>query len=142
YVAVAIDMIVALASLGLSRITAYSPTDRDSRIGRSMRNGDEPTKPFISPEALPVYITIALSGATALAAEAVWTRMLSLLLGATTYTFSLILAAFLVGLGIGSSVGSMVGKSSKNPRFALGICQLMLTAAIAWAAYSMSNYLP
>ena len=36
--------------------------------------------------------TIALSGMTALGAEVVWTRLLSLLLGATTYTFSLILA--------------------------------------------------
>ncbi|HEY4132300.1 MAG TPA: fused MFS/spermidine synthase [Gemmatimonadaceae bacterium] len=144
YVAVAIDVVVAVASLALSRITKYRPTDRDSRIGRSMRydDDDDRPKPFISREALPVYVTIALSGATALAAEAVWTRTLSLLLGATTYTFSLILAAFLAGLGIGSSVGSVIGKSSKNPRFALGMCQLLLTVAIAWAAYSMSNYLP
>src|SRR6185503_16161212 len=42
-----------------------------------------------------VYIAIALSGLTALGSEVVWTRMLSLLFGATTYTFSLILAVFL-----------------------------------------------
>ena len=36
--------------------------------------------------------------------------MLSLLLGATTYTFSLILGAFLIGLGIGSSVGDKAGR--------------------------------
>ena len=86
--------------------------------------------------------TIALSGATALAAEAVWTRLLSLLLGATTYTFSLILAAFLIGLGIGSSIGSVVSRTVENPRTALGICQLLLTGAIAWAAYSMTRMLP
>ena len=40
---------------------------------------------------------------TALAAEVIWTRLLSLLFGATVYTFSLILAVFLLGLGIGSS---------------------------------------
>ena len=46
----------------------------------------------------------ALSGMSALGAEVVWTRLLSLLLGGTVYTFSLILAVFLVGLGIGSSL--------------------------------------
>ena len=56
-----------------------------------------------------VYVVIALSGLTALACEVIWTRLLSLLFGATIYTFSLILAVFLAGLGIGSSVGSMLG---------------------------------
>ena len=37
--------------------------------------------------------------------------MLSLLFGATVYTFSLILAVFLFGLGIGSSVGSALARS-------------------------------
>ena len=76
-----------------------------------------------------------------------WTRLLSLLLGATTYTFSLILAAFLTGLGIGSSVahaasGSMLARQLTNPKTALGVCQLLLTAAIAWAAYTMTRQLP
>ena len=44
-------------------------------------------------------MTIALSGATALGAEVIWTRLLGLMLGATVYTFSIILAVFLVGLG-------------------------------------------
>ena len=47
---------------------------------------------------------------TALGAEVIWTRMLSLLFGATVYTFSLILAVFLLGLGIGSSVGSAIAR--------------------------------
>ena len=46
---------------------------------------------------------------TALSAEVIWTRLLSLLFGATVYTFSLILAVFLVGLGIGSSLGAAIG---------------------------------
>ena len=60
-----------------------------------------------------VYVTIALSGLTALGAEVVWTRLLSLMLGATVYTFSLILAVFLVGLGIGSSAGSFMARGRR-----------------------------
>ena len=62
------------------------------------------------PEARLIYVTIALSGMTALGAEVVWTRILSLLFGATAYTFSLILAVFLVGLGIGSTIGSELAR--------------------------------
>jgi len=88
-----------------------------------------------------VYVAIALSGLSALGAEVVWTRLLSLMLGASVYTFSIILAVFLIGLGFGSSAGSVAAKSDR-PRLALGICQLLLTMAIGWAAYMMSRSLP
>ena len=44
----------------------------------------------------------------ALGAEVVWTRLLALTFGGTVYTFSIILAVFLVGLGLGSSPGSLL----------------------------------
>jgi spermidine synthase len=87
-------------------------------------------------------VVIALSGLTALGAEVVWTRNLSLLLGGTVYTFSIILAVFLLGLGIGSSIGSVVSRHSLRPRLALGVCQLLLMGAIAWAAYALAESLP
>ena len=51
------------------------------------------------PPSRMVDVCIALSGFTALGAEVVWTRLLSLHVGATTYTFSLSLAVLLLGLG-------------------------------------------
>jgi spermidine synthase len=89
-----------------------------------------------------VYLAIALSGMSALGAEVVWTRLLSLLLGGTVYTFSLILAVFLFGLGIGSSVGALLARNVSSARVALGACQWLLTAAIAWAAAMISRSLP
>src|SRR5207247_4351283 len=89
-----------------------------------------------------IYLTIALSGMTALGAEVIWTRLLSLLLGGTTYTFSIILAVFLAGLGIGSSVGSFVARGARSARVALGTCQVLLIVGIAWAAFMLSASLP
>jgi len=89
-----------------------------------------------------VYVAIALSGLTALGAEVVWTRLLSLLFGATTYTFSLILAVFLMGLGIGSSIGAAVARRFGNSRVPLGVCQLLLCGAIAWAAHTTGTSMP
>jgi spermidine synthase len=89
-----------------------------------------------------VYLVIGLSGLCALGAEVVWTRLLSLMLGATVYTFSIILAVFLTGLGLGSSAGSVLARRGRNPRVMLGICQLLLAGATSWAAYTISFLIP
>ncbi len=89
-----------------------------------------------------VYVAIALSGLTALGCEVLWTRSMSLLFGATTYTFSLILAVFLAGLGLGSSVGAALARSLRRPRVALGWSQLALCAAMAWTAWILTDSLP
>jgi spermidine synthase len=90
----------------------------------------------------PVYAAIALSGAAALGAEVVWTRLLSLMLGATTYTFSMILGVFLSGLGVGSAAGAAIGRAVRRPGFALGWCQLLLCFAVAFAALMVGRALP
>jgi len=89
-----------------------------------------------------VHVAIALSGLSALGAEVVWTRLLSLLLGGTVYTFSIILAVFLAGLGIGSGAGAFLSGRIGRPRIALGWCQMLLGAGIAWTAYSITRSLP
>lgn len=93
-------------------------------------------------ESTAVYLTIALSGLTALGAQVVWTRLLSLLLGPSVYTFSIILAVFLFGLGLGSSVGALLARRARNALVTLGWCQFLLVAAIAWAASSIDAWLP
>ncbi len=133
YVAVALNVIVALAGLALAKVTTYD----------AQPDTDAPSSVFAIPAGTgPVFLAIALSGATALGAEVIWTRLLTLLLGATTYTFSLILAAVLVGLGIGSSAGSFFARTSPNPRRALGWCQFGVVACLAWAAYCVTQALP
>ena len=99
-----------------------------------------------APGAVLVYVAIALSGLTALGAEVVWTRLLSLLLGATVYTFSIILAVFLLGLWGGSTAGSFLArraqKVSGQPGLALAACQILLAGAIAWTAFTLVYVLP
>ena len=130
-VAVALNVGVACLAWAISGVTAYAPA--------ALPPGEATPA---APEARLVYVAIALSGLTALGAEVVWTRVLSLLFGATTYTFSLILAVFLVGLGIGSTVGSELARRVGSARAALGWCQLGLCATMAWAAVMTGESLP
>src|SRR5262249_60515252 len=89
-----------------------------------------------------VYVAIALSGMTALGAEVIWTRTLSLLFGGTVYTFAQILAVFLVGLGIGSTIASGFLRGTVHPRRALGWCQLFLCRGFPRAPYQPNPSLP
>ena len=88
-----------------------------------------------------IYLAIAFSGATALGAEVVWTRLMGLMLGATVYVFSLILAVFLAGLAMGTAAASMLA-GQMNPRLALGWCQMLAAAGIAWTASAIADQLP
>ena len=134
FVAVALNVVVAVLAFGVAKFTPHTVIRRDASETLPMAGTTTETR--------LVYVAIALSGLTALGSEVVWTRMLSLIFGATAYTFSLILAVFLVGLGIGSTVGAGLAKNLRNPREALGWCQVALCATIAWAAYATGASLP
>jgi spermidine synthase len=137
FVAVALNVVVAGAALLLAKESTY-----DGAKDAAAASAPKPPLFAAPPGSWPVYGAIALSGFTALGSEVVWARLLSLNLGGTTYTFSLILGVFLMGLGLGSSVGASVAGSVKDPRSALGWFQLSLMAAIAWAAYALTQAIP
>jgi predicted membrane-bound spermidine synthase len=132
YTAVVIDGCIGVAAMLLARLSDYQEGKKDESAGQPRR----------SPGAWAVYLTLGLSGLTGLGSEAIWTRELSLMLGATVYTFSNILAVFLLGLGIGSSVGSFIARTVKQPKIALAWCQFLLAGSIAWSAYAISYSLP
>jgi spermidine synthase len=133
YVAVALNVFVAAIALILAADSAPYARAVDAPAG----------EPVVRARgSWTVYLAIALSGMSALGAEVVWTRLLSLMLGATVYTFSLILAVFLIGLGIGSSLGAFLAHRAVSARVALGVCQCLLTAAIAWTVAMISRSLP
>ena len=131
--AVVVNLIVGGIGLRLARRTAPAvlPPAQARDASQAARHGST-----------PVYLAIALSGAAALGAEVVWTRLLSLMLGATTYTFSLIVGVFLSGLGVGSAAGALIGRAVAKPRLALAWCQLLQIVAVAFAALMIGRALP
>ena len=141
YVAVAINVAAALGALAVAKWAPASGA------------GFESTEPAAEPElssgapdswtnqSWTVYAAIALSGATALGAEVIWTRLMGMLLLATVYVLSVILAVFLSGLAIGSAAGAWL-LARVRPRLALGWSQLLIAAGIAWTAFAIVHSLP
>jgi spermidine synthase len=132
YVAAAINVTVGFIGLALASRTSHRASPSAGTANPATASSGNGL----------VYLTIALSGMCALGAEVVWTRLLSLMLGTTVYTFSIILAVFLIGLGIGSSLASFWTRQRLDSRAALALCQGLLTLAIAWTAYMIAESLP
>ena len=130
YVAVTIN--IAVGSVAIYLGTCYSMPETEGEEDSPDAAIDAPAAP---------YVTIMLSGLTALGAEVVWTRQLSLLFGASVYNFSLILVIFLSGLGIGSSAGAVLARA-KRPGELLGLCQLMLVPSILWGSFMITEQIP
>ena len=133
--AVGINLVVAAIAFGLA---ARTPERIETGEQQSVADAAEAAEDGGRGS---IYLTIALSGATALGAEVVWTRLMGMMLGSTVYVFSIILAVFLMGLALGSTVGAWMSRTVR-PRLALGSCQILLTLGIAWAAYMIAGSLP
>ena len=133
--AVAINLVVAGISLALAARTPGSIEAAETE------HAPDPVEGVTDQGRASIYITIGLSGASALGAEVVWTRLLGMMLGSTVYVFSIILAVFLIGLAVGSTAGAWISRTVR-PRLALGWCQILLTLGIAWTAYMIAGSLP
>ncbi|MHC5064573.1 MAG: fused MFS/spermidine synthase [Planctomycetota bacterium] len=132
YVALGINILVAGIALFLATRQRYENRFEAESVASTA----------VEKKSKLVYTAIAFSGFTALGAEVIWTRLLSLLLGASVYAFSLILAVFLLGLGIGSSIGSYLSRRAANPRQLLAICQLLLGLAIVYGSVMITHVIP
>jgi spermidine synthase len=132
YAAAAINLAVALVSMFMaSRIPAQVEAAQEAEPSMDRE-----------PHSWTIYAAIALSGATALGAEVVWTRLIGMSLLATVYVLAIILAVFLFGLAIGSAGGSWLLRKVRRPQLALGWTQLLLAAGIAWTAWAIVHSLP
>ncbi len=108
------------------------PDPRDLPDARDLRDPrDLPVSPDLP--ALPVFLLIASAtvGFAFFLMELVWYRLLSPLLGGSVFTFGLVLAVALVGIGIGGLLYALV--AHERPPTLLGFAATCLFEALAVA---------
>lgn len=111
-IAAGFDLIVGL-------VLIYHPKVRGTPIIRP----PEPAENRRSRLAPDILAAAALSGFCAIALEVLWTRILILLLGTSVYAFSMMLALYLFGIGIGSILFKAKVDAFKKPFAAFAFLQ-------------------
>ncbi len=77
-------------------------------------------------------LIFAISGFAAMAYEVIWTRLLGLIIGPTTYSFTIVLTTFIIGLALGATLFGYLADRSKNP------FRLLLLTQIAAALLALT----
>jgi len=86
-----------------------------------------------------IWAILAVSGFCAMSYEVIWTKLLALLAGPTTYSLTVVLFTFITGLALGSMLFGWLGDRVKNP-FALLIgSQLVAALSAMLASQCMGN---
>lgn len=131
-IAAGIDLLVALTVLGLFRFggEALLLRRRQEETPDEILNRLEPIEPVrLRPAELHrVLVVYAASGGSAMALEVLWSRAVGVVIGASTYSFTLILVTFLVGLAVGAAVISRRIDRIADPLRILAYVQLGIGA--------------
>ncbi|HEV7843021.1 MAG TPA: fused MFS/spermidine synthase, partial [Pyrinomonadaceae bacterium] len=107
------------------------------------REEHDETEAQASYEALAVdkrfwFLTAAVSGFVTISTQVAWTRVLTMIIGSSTYAFSLVVALFLLGLSLGAYI---VGRTrlSERLRHALMIVELLTGASILLSLWFINS---
>jgi len=72
-----------------------------------------------SGDALGSLLIFAISGFCAMAYEVIWTRLLGLIIGPTTHSFTIVVTTFIVGIALGSLIFGWFADKTKKPLWLL-----------------------
>lgn len=140
WIGVAINLIVGLFCIALSRSKGLLKKKKSEGIinhpqSLIMRRRDSPQENRC--ETGWALLLFAVSGFCSLSYEVFWERLLGLIVGPTSYSFTLVISAFIIGLALGSMVFGRIADRIKNIFTLLIVTQICASAM----ALSVSQFL-
>ncbi len=118
--AVLINAAIGLSCIVVSSRTKFwsaSPGDSaaESRSPKPAPASEQPEQGRFSGESTTTLIIFAVSGFCAMSYEVIWTKLLGLIVGPTTYSFTIVLVTFIAGLALGSMLFGWFADKVKRP---------------------------
>jgi len=130
YLAAAVQVSVAVTALLIDR---FAPA-REFRPAKPVVESVEDARPDASADGATRWVCLlaaAVGGLAVLGYEVIWTRLLSLPMRSFSYSFSLMLALFLLGLCIGAGLLWLVGRRISSPARWVGWMQIAMGLYVA-----------
>lgn len=133
FVSSLVNAIVGVVALTWSRTASAPKKKTRGRDEPSLPHRDDDPPRAATPRWLPPAAA-ALSGATFMLMELVWYRMLAPLLGGTSYTYGLVLAVALAGIGTGAGLYARTSLAKPSLATFAVVCSLeALAIAVPFA---------
>jgi spermidine synthase len=148
-IAILVNIVIAISAITIDRFV-YT-----WEIGEQPKQPDPKADEFIEEDdnlglSRIVLCGIGISGFCAMSYEILWNRILSVVIGASTYGFTILLMAFLAGIGLGSSAfgllrrtsGALFGETFCSLRFAFisfGLIQIVIGVTALFATTRFSH---
>jgi spermidine synthase len=84
-------------------------------------------------------LIFAVSGFCAMSYEVIWTKLLGLIVGPTTYSFTIVLVTFILGLALGSMIFGWLGDKTKKPLWLLIFTQIAAALFVLGVSQVIGN---
>ncbi len=145
-IAAALNLFVGLIALLLRKKESWGQDRKEDKDKVPVSGLYPPPGPYETPyppfQIQAAILGIFLSGFAAMVYEIAWIRLLSLVLGSSTYSFSLMLAAFISGLTLGSLLISTRFFSRFDPYLLFGLAEIgiALSAIFTFPLYERLPY--
>ncbi len=141
YIAALINILIGIVSIVADRrMETQSSPGKDHAI----TNAEHPQPVEISPSATGdarFWMACAfISGFVTIATQVAWTRLLTMIVGSSTYAFSIVVALFLMGLSAGSFVIARTRRAAKLRETVLWV--ELLTAGSIFLSLIITNQIP
>lgn len=136
WLAAGINLLIGITAVYFSRITAnYKRMEANPTPSRpaGLRGASERIDSRL------ILVVYALSGFAAIGLEVLWTRALTMVIGGSVYAFSLVLAAFLIGIALGSLLGSKLFSKTQKPLIWFAVLEIILGLTVILSIYLLGN---
>ncbi|MHC4457180.1 MAG: fused MFS/spermidine synthase [Planctomycetota bacterium] len=124
--AVALNGIIGLVCI----VVSYRIKTDVVRVGKAATTSEKNAaglleQPAYKGAAVGALVIFAVSGFCAMAYEVIWTKLLGLIIGPTTYSFTIVLVTFIACLALGSMIFGWLADRMKRPMRLLVYTQIM-----------------
>ena len=138
--AAALNALIGFSALAVSRGKALASGRPQSRSADSERTSPLGAAPGAA--AVPICVaSIALSGAASMLLQVAWTRLFALMIGSSTYSFTLVVVATIGSLALGAHIFGRMADRASNPG-ALLAGLLAVAGFSVFATVYLTNQLP
>ncbi|HUT28322.1 MAG TPA: fused MFS/spermidine synthase [Sedimentisphaerales bacterium] len=135
--AVVINGLIGITAVlvGSRSSTIYSASNRGAMEGEGAQGGPGESRAVM----VAALVIFGVSGFCAMAYEVIWTRLLGLIVGPTTYSFTIVLVTFILGLALGSMFFGWLADRTKRPIWLLIFTQIAAGLSVLGVSQLMGN---